>query len=91
MGLWRSAYCPPSTSAADKAKTGEGQEEEDKVGTAEKVKQGPIFSIENSKTVAPSMRAVEPVSEEQFGKMWAWIERNVGGELGDSEGRGGGG
>lgn len=39
---------------------------------------GPIFSIERTKDVTPSMRAVKPVTEEHFAKMWAWIERNVG-------------
>ena len=80
LGLWRGAYCSP-----DELDTGEGEEKE-KVEQA----QGPYFSIERAKIVAMTMRAVKPVSEEQFGKMWAWIERNVGEELGEGEGREGG-
>lgn len=88
LGLWRSAYCPPANPAA--GKQDEGEEEGPK---AEKVKQarGPCFSIEKSKTRAPTMRAVQPVGEEHFAKMWAWIERNVGVELGEGGGRAGGG
>lgn len=37
-----------------------------------------IFEIDNAKKVSKTMRAVQPVSEEAFGRMWAWIGENVG-------------
>ncbi|KAL8796509.1 MAG: hypothetical protein Q9195_001183 [Heterodermia aff. obscurata] len=39
---------------------------------------GPFLSVEKTREVAPTMRGVEPVSEEHFGRMWRWVEGNVG-------------
>lgn len=95
LGLWRSAYCPPGNDAEDGVQHSAGKENENPKGkgegegkgekneTGKEGFNGPFFSIEKAKNVAPTMRAVKPVSEEHFGKMWAWIERNVGVENGD--------
>ena len=83
LGLWRSAYCSSEPVLGE-----EGKLEDASLDTREVVSQetvvteevkGPFFSIEKAKEVAPTMRGVKPVSEEHFGKMWRWVEGNVGG------------
>lgn len=71
LGLWRNAYCSDDGTQDEDGDDGKSEEKRDRV-------KGPIFSTEKAKAVAPTMRGVEPVSEEQFRKMWAWIEVNVG-------------
>lgn len=87
LGLWKSAYCSERTEGSvGKTKGNEDDKggERDKEGNKGKVA-GPVFSIEKAKAVAPSLREVGPVSEEHFGKMWNWIERNVGVEDAEKE------
>ena len=43
-------------------------------------KQGLAFSIEETKKAAPLMREVQPINEEQFEKMWRWMEKEMFGK-----------
>ena len=36
-----------------------------------------VFEMDETKTVAPVMRDVRPIGEEQFGRIWAWIDREM--------------
>jgi len=93
IGLWRGAYCggqgngggggggdgkaagskekETGNEVGDAADGGEGGKKGEKNGEV-------VFEIENAKKVSKTMRAVKPVSEEAFGRMWAWIGANVG-------------
>lgn len=61
LGLWKEAYCN-----VDDAERGKQKEEEEV-----------IFSMTETKKVAPVMRDVKPISEEQFTKIWKWIDREM--------------
>ena len=61
LGLWKEAYC-----TSDRA----GQE---KLQEKEEV----IFQMTETKKVAPVMRDVKAISEDQFQKIWAWINKEM--------------
>ena len=74
IGLWRSAY------------DGEGKDEKEE-DVVDGGKEEVVIKTENAKRVSKMMREVKPVSEEAFGKMWRWIEENVGVVEGGGEGK----
>lgn len=93
IGLWRGAYCGGQGNwgeweggdgkAAESKEKETGNEVGDAADGGEGGKKGEkngevVFEIENAKKVSKTMRAVKPVSEEAFGRMWAWIGANVG-------------
>ena len=66
LGLWKEAYCN------DDAEQGKPKGEE---------KEEVIFEMAETKKVAPVMRAVQPIGQDQFAKIWRWIDREMmGGE-----------
>ena len=66
LGLWKDAYC-----------SGDDGKEED---THEK-EEGVRFEMAETMKVAAVMRDVKPIGEEQFVKIWGWIDREmVGGQ-----------
>ncbi len=101
VGLWRGAYCDGQGNwgeweggdgkAAESKEKETGNEVGDAADGGEGGKKGEkngevVFEIENAKKVSKTMRAVKPVSEEAFGRMWAWIGANVGAEAGEGGG-----
>ena len=64
LGLWKEAYC--SNDADDDADDNQG-----------KKKKEVIFEMIETKKVAPVMRDVKPIGEEQFTKIWTWINREM--------------
>lgn len=65
LGLWKDAY------GNDKDGTGAPKQE------TEKKKENVQFEMDETKKVAPVMRDVRPIGEEQFGKIWGWIDREM--------------
>ena len=61
IGLWKSAYCN------DDAEKRTQVEEEEVV----------VFEMVETRKVAPVMRDVRPIGEEQFTKIWTWIDREM--------------
>lgn len=84
VGLWRGAYCGgqgegeggdgEAAHGADRA----GKRAGKKGGKKGERKAALTFGIENARKVSETMRAVKPVSEEAFGRMWAWIGEVAG-------------
>ena len=72
LGLWKSAY----------AKNAENSSEQVEEDVGEKVEQGNdrcnvTWDMTATRAIAPVMRVVQPVSMEQVGKIWRWIEREM--------------
>ncbi len=98
VGLWRGAYCGgqgkgeggegEAAHGADRAGKRAGKKGEKEGGTKGERKAAISFEIENARKVSETMRAVKPISEEAFGRMWAWIGANVGAEAGGGGGEG---
>ena len=63
LGLWKEAYC---NNHCSKAEQGEQEEREEKT-----------FDMIETKKVAPVMRDVKPIGEDQFQKIWGWIDREM--------------
>lgn len=63
LGLWKDAY------GNDEDGTGE-QKKEEKAGEI-------VFEMAETKKVAPMMRDVRLIGEEQFGKIWGWIDKEM--------------
>lgn len=94
VGLWRGAYVRKDDNddgdevgrAADGKEEGKGADSangDDGVGDKERGKTtekkgGVVFDTTNAQRVSSTMKAVKPISEEAFGKMWGWIGNNVG-------------
>ena len=66
LGLWKDAYCSGD----------DGQNE----GTQERKEETVRFEMAETKKVAPVMRDVRPIGEEQFVKIWGWIDREMMGD-----------
>lgn len=68
LGLWKDAYC----SGGD----GEGKCAQEQKGETVR------FEMAETKKAAPVMRDVKPIGEDQFVKIWGWIDREmmVGGQ-----------
>ena len=66
LGLWREAYC--NDQPTQKREQEGGKEEEKKDIT---------FTMTETKEAAPIMRDVKPITEEQFSKIWTWINREM--------------
>ena len=64
LGLWKDAYC--SANAKDE-KPREKKEKKEEV----------VFDMDQTKQAAPVIRDVKPISEEQFARIWAWIDREM--------------
>ncbi|KAI9700250.1 MAG: hypothetical protein M1836_002264 [Candelina mexicana] len=65
VGLWKEAYC--GKGSHDAADDGNGG------------KEVLVFGTEEVEKVSVTMRAVEPISEELFAKMWRWIKSEMEG------------
>ena len=63
LGLWKDAY-------------GSGDDGKEGGGTREKKEEeeGVRFEMAATKKAAPAMRDVEPIGEEQFVRIWGWID-----------------
>ena len=63
LGLWRDAYCSGN----------DGKEQ----GAHEQKHETVRFEMAETKKVAPVMRDVKPIGEDQFVKIWGWIDREM--------------
>ena len=70
LGLWKNAYTD------DPKGTGEDQQAVERIEQG-KQKGGVRWEMIATCAIAPVMRNVEPVSEEQVEKMWRWIETEM--------------
>ena len=70
LGLWKEAYCNDQHGQATQ-KQNQGEEEE------EEEKKDITFTMTETKEAAPIMRDVKPITEEQFSKIWAWINQEM--------------
>ena len=71
LGLWKDAYGADDDDD-DQAAANDPREQRHK-----HQKPDVTFEMERTKEVAPVMRDVRPIGEEQFGKLWGWIEREM--------------
>lgn len=98
VGLWKGGWCGGEGGEGKgdgdgDGDGGEGDGEDIPEKTAAKKadrkagkKAAMTFNTANAKTVSKTMRAVKPVSEEAFGRMWTWIGVNVGVGTGEGDG-----
>ena len=68
LGLWKEAYCNDQQGNPTQQQEQEGNENEKKDIT---------FTMTETKEAAPIMRDVKPITEEQFSKIWAWINQEM--------------
>ncbi|KAI9719116.1 MAG: putative secondary metabolism biosynthetic enzyme [Candelaria pacifica] len=68
VGLWKEAYCGNNNKQIDNEKL--------------EPKQSLVSSTENAEKVSSAMRDIQPINEQQFAKMWRWIQS----EIANSEG-----
>lgn len=81
LGLWKEAYCSDNDDGKSKqegvseqeTKTQNEKEKEKGKGQEEEV----TFSMTETIKVAPAMRDVRPIGEEQIAKIWGWIDREM--------------
>lgn len=66
LGLWKEAYY---NHPGGKPKQGEQRQKEE----LEEI----TFDMIETKKIAPVMRDVKPIGEDQFKKIWGWIERDM--------------
>ena len=67
IGLWKDAYCNQDAKKGSQEK--EKKEEEEK--------EGAVFEMVETRKVAPVMRDVKAIGEEQCMKIWTWIDREM--------------
>lgn len=62
IGLWKNAYCND-----DAKKSTQEEEKQEEV----------VFEMVETRNVAPAMRDVKPIGEEQLRKIWTWIDSEM--------------
>ena len=68
LGLWKEAYCNDQQGKPTQKQEQKGGKEEEKDIT---------FTMTETKEAAPIMRDVKPITEEQFSKIWKWINQEM--------------
>ncbi|MCJ1356353.1 MAG: hypothetical protein MMC33_006348 [Icmadophila ericetorum] len=71
LELWKGAYGEDGKGEEDVAS------EKDNRDGCDKGKGEVTFEMQRTKQVAPVMRNVKPIGEEELGKLWGWIEREM--------------
>ena len=71
LGLWKEAYC---NDHGGKLKQGEQKQGEQK---QEEEREEMTFAMIETNKMAPVMRNVKPIGEDQFRKIWGWIDREM--------------
>ena len=69
LGLWKEAYCNDQQ--------GKPTQKQEQGGGKENEKKDITFTMTETKEAAPIMRDVKPITEEQFSKIWAWINQEM--------------
>ena len=81
LGLWRDAYCNNDNKTETKTQTNDDESSNDdkksRTKTKEEKEEASVFEMDETKKAAPTIQDVKPISEEQFAKMWNWIEKEM--------------